>query len=235
MGARGEARVHLVARRIAHEIKNPLTPIQLATERLKRRYRTQVEDSERELFDDLTSTIVRQVGDLRKMVDEFSSFARLPKPVFRDEDALDLVRQAVFLQEVAHSGIAFSVASSGLIDREVRCDRHQFGQQIGKFQGVSFKLADMATELDAAELLTLRAAWLEDHKKPYEKEAAMAKLAASETATFVAHQAIQILGGMGYVSDMPVERNYRDARITEIYEGATDIQRLVIARGLLAP
>ncbi len=117
-----------VARRIAHEIKNPLTPIQLATERLKRRYRTQVGDEDRDLFDDLTNTIVRQVGDLRKMVDEFSSFARLPKPVFRDEDALDLVRQAVFLQEVAHSGIAFSVASSELIDREVRCDRHQFGQ-----------------------------------------------------------------------------------------------------------
>lgn len=117
-----------VARRIAHEIKNPLTPIQLATERLKRRYRTQVEDADRELFDELTSTIVRQVGDLRTMVDEFSSFARLPKPVFRDEDALDLVRQAVFLQEVAHSGIAFSVSSAELINREVRCDRHQFGQ-----------------------------------------------------------------------------------------------------------
>lgn len=117
-----------VARRIAHEIKNPLTPIQLATERLKRRYRTQVGDEDRALFDELTSTIVRQVGDLRKMVDEFSSFARLPKPVFRDEDALDLVRQSVFLQEVAHSGIAFSVTSSELLDREVRCDRHQFGQ-----------------------------------------------------------------------------------------------------------
>jgi two-component system, NtrC family, nitrogen regulation sensor histidine kinase NtrY len=117
-----------VARRIAHEIKNPLTPIQLATERLKRRYRTQVGDEDRALFDELTSTIVRQVGGLRKMVDEFSSFARLPKPVFRDEDALDLVRQSVFLQEVAHAGIAFSVASSELIDREVRCDRHQFGQ-----------------------------------------------------------------------------------------------------------
>jgi two-component system nitrogen regulation sensor histidine kinase NtrY len=117
-----------VARRIAHEIKNPLTPIQLATERLKRRYRAQVDEEDRELFDDLTSTIVRQVGDLRKMVDEFSSFARLPKPVFRDEDALDLVRQAVFLQEVAHPGIAFSVSSTGLLNREVRCDRHQFGQ-----------------------------------------------------------------------------------------------------------
>ena len=138
-----------VARRIAHEIKNPLTPIQLATERLKRRYRTQVSDDERDLFDELTSTIVRQVGGLRKMVDEFSSFARLPKPVFRDEDALDLVRQAVFLQEVAHSGIAFSVASSELIDREVRCDRHQFGQAMTNV----LKNAVEAVEARAAEAL----------------------------------------------------------------------------------
>ncbi|HSF12251.1 MAG TPA: ATP-binding protein [Erythrobacter sp.] len=136
-----------VARRIAHEIKNPLTPIQLATERLKRRYRTQVGDEDRDLFDELTSTIVRQVGDLRKMVDEFSSFARLPKPVFRDEDALDLVRQAVFLQEVAHSGIAFSVASSDLVDREVRCDRHQFGQAMTNV----LKNAVEAVEARAAE------------------------------------------------------------------------------------
>ena len=91
-----------VARRIAHEIKNPLTPIQLATERLKRRYRKQIE-IDGELFDELTNTIVRQVGDLRKMVDEFSSFARLPKPVFRPEDAHDLVKQALFLQEVGAS------------------------------------------------------------------------------------------------------------------------------------
>ncbi|WP_264391796.1 ATP-binding protein [Porphyrobacter sp. ULC335] len=136
-----------VARRIAHEIKNPLTPIQLATERLKRRYRTQVTDEDRDLFDELTSTIVRQVGDLRTMVDEFSSFARLPKPVFRDEDALDLVRQAVFLQEVAHSGIAFNVASSELIDREVRCDRHQFGQAMTNV----LKNAVEAVEARAAE------------------------------------------------------------------------------------
>lgn len=136
-----------VARRIAHEIKNPLTPIQLATERLKRRYRTQVGDEDRGLFDELTSTIIRQVGDLRKMVDEFSSFARLPKPVFRDEDALNLVRQAVFLQEVAHSGIAFSVSSNGLIDREVRCDRHQFGQAMTNV----LKNAVEAVEARAAE------------------------------------------------------------------------------------
>ncbi len=117
-----------VARRIAHEIKNPLTPIQLATERLKRRYRTQVSDADQGLFDELTSTIVRQVEDLRKMVDEFSSFARLPKPVFRREDVVDLVRQAVFLQEVAHAGIRFAIDTHAIADHEILCDRHQFGQ-----------------------------------------------------------------------------------------------------------
>ncbi|QYU69651.1 hypothetical protein J4558_05800 [Leptolyngbya sp. 15MV] len=116
-----------VARRIAHEIKNPLTPIQLATERLKRRYRKQI-DSDGELFDELTSTIVRQVGDLRKMVDEFSSFARLPKPVFRQEDMLDLVRQALFLQEVAHPQVQFALSAEDDGPLPVSCDRHQVGQ-----------------------------------------------------------------------------------------------------------
>ena len=116
-----------VARRIAHEIKNPLTPIQLATERLKRRYRKQI-DSDGELFDELTSTIVRQVGDLRKMVDEFSSFARLPKPVFRQEDALDLVRQALFLQEVAHPQVDFALTGDEGGPVVISCDRHQIGQ-----------------------------------------------------------------------------------------------------------
>ncbi len=115
-----------VARRIAHEIKNPLTPIQLATERLNRRYRKQIL-LDGELFDELTATIIRQVGDLRKMVDEFSSFARLPKPVFRAEDPVDLARQAVFLQEVAHPRIGFAFATVGQIER-IACDRHQFGQ-----------------------------------------------------------------------------------------------------------
>ncbi|MDE2561855.1 MAG: HAMP domain-containing protein [Sphingomonadales bacterium] len=115
-----------VARRIAHEIKNPLTPIQLATERLRRRYGKQI-TADPELFDELTSTIVRQVGDLRKMVDEFSSFARMPKPVFRAEDAADLVRQALFLQEVGHSDITYSwQGEAGPV--AVQCDRHQFGQ-----------------------------------------------------------------------------------------------------------
>ena len=116
-----------VARRIAHEIKNPLTPIQLATERLKRRYRKQIE-TDGELFDELTSTIVRQVGDLRKMVDEFSSFARLPKPVFRQEDALDLIRQSLFLQEVAHPQVNFELVGELAGPVHVQCDRHQLGQ-----------------------------------------------------------------------------------------------------------
>jgi len=115
-----------VARRIAHEIKNPLTPIQLATERLKRRYRRQIAE-DGELFEELTGTIIRQVGDLRKMVDEFSSFARLPKPVFRHEDAVDLVRQALFLQEVGHPEIDYRFNAEPDIPA-IECDRHQFGQ-----------------------------------------------------------------------------------------------------------
>ena len=117
-----------VARRIAHEIKNPLTPIQLATERLKRRYRKQIL-ADGELFDDLTATIIRQVGDLRKMVDEFSSFARLPKPVFRREDAVDLVRQAMFLQEVGHPDIRYLLDVHG-DGAAISCDRHQIGQAL---------------------------------------------------------------------------------------------------------
>ena len=115
-----------VAQRIAHEIKNPLTPIQLATERLSRRYRKQIVNDP-ELFEDLTRTIIRQVGDLRKMVDEFSSFARLPKPVFRPEDPVALTRQALFLQEVARPDIAFRFSSDAAIG-SIDCDRHQFGQ-----------------------------------------------------------------------------------------------------------
>ena len=115
-----------VARRIAHEIKNPLTPIQLATERLKRRYRKQI-DQDAELFEELTGTIIRQVGELRRMVDEFSSFARLPKPVFRQEDAVDLVRQALFLQEVGHPEIVYAFTAPEQVPA-IACDRHQFGQ-----------------------------------------------------------------------------------------------------------
>jgi alkylation response protein AidB-like acyl-CoA dehydrogenase len=111
--------------------------------------------------------------------------------------------------------------------------REQFGQPISSFQAIQWKLADMATELDAAELLTLRAAWLEDHKKPYEKEAAMAKLYASDATMRAAVEGVQILGGYGYCKEYPMERHMRDAKICQIYEGTNEIMRLVIARDLI--
>ncbi|GAA0631183.1 MAG: PAS domain-containing sensor histidine kinase [Sphingomonadales bacterium RIFCSPHIGHO2_01_FULL_65_20] len=117
-----------VARRIAHEIKNPLTPIQLAAERLKRRYASKVSEDDA-TFGQLTDTIVRQVGDLRNMVDEFSSFARMPKPVFREENFFDLVRQAIFLQEVAHPAIRFA-AEGAHEGSDLCCDRRQIGQAV---------------------------------------------------------------------------------------------------------
>ncbi|HPH67949.1 MAG TPA: acyl-CoA dehydrogenase [Kofleriaceae bacterium] len=112
-------------------------------------------------------------------------------------------------------------------------ERKTFGKPIAQHQAIQFKLADMATEVDAARLLTLRAAWLKDNKQPYGKEAAMAKLYASDIANRAAREAIQIFGGNGYVTEFPVERHFRDAKITEIYEGTSEIQRLVIA-GYLA-
>lgn len=111
--------------------------------------------------------------------------------------------------------------------------REQFGRPISSFQAIQWKLADMATQLDAAELLTLRAAWLEQNHKHYEKEAAMAKLLASDTAMWAAVEGVQILGGYGYCKDYPMERHMRDAKITQIYEGTNEIMRLVIARNAL--
>ncbi len=111
--------------------------------------------------------------------------------------------------------------------------RRTMGKAIVQHQAIAFKLADMATEIDAARLLILRAAWLKDNKKPYGKEASMAKLYASDVANRAAREAIQIFGGNGYVTEFPVERHFRDAKITEIYEGTSEIQRLVIA-GYLA-
>jgi alkylation response protein AidB-like acyl-CoA dehydrogenase len=111
--------------------------------------------------------------------------------------------------------------------------REQFGKPISRFQGIQWKLADMATELDAAELLTLRAAWLEDHEKPYEKEAAMAKMYASDVTMKASIEGIQVLGGYGYCKDYPMERHMRDAKICQIYEGTNEIMRMVIANNLL--
>lgn len=111
--------------------------------------------------------------------------------------------------------------------------RKQFGKPISAFQAIQFKIADMATRIEAAQLITYKAAWLKDQKKTNARESAMAKLIASETATYVADEALQIHGGYGYICDTEMERYYRDAKITEIYEGTNEVQRIVIGKMLM--
>jgi len=111
--------------------------------------------------------------------------------------------------------------------------REQFGKPISSFQGLQWMLADMHTQIEAARLMVYRAAWLKDNNLPYSKESAMAKLFASETAMWVTTKAVQIFGGYGYTREYPVERMMRDAKITEIYEGTSEVQRIVIAANLL--
>ncbi len=127
-------------------------------------------------------------------------------------------------------GIGRSVLEEAL---EYAKTREQFGKLITSFQAIQWKLADMATELDAAELLTLRAAWLEDNNKPYEKAAAMAKMYASDVTMRASIEGVQILGGYGYCKEYPMERHMRDAKICQIYEGTNEIMRVVIANNLL--
>ncbi len=117
--------------------------------------------------------------------------------------------------------------------RSYALERKQFGKRIAEFQAIQWKLADMATEIDAARLLTYRAAWLKQQGLPHTEAGAKAKLFASEMARRQTGEAIQILGGYGYTKEFPAERYYRDAKITEIYEGTSEIQRLVIARSIL--
>ena len=113
--------------------------------------------------------------------------------------------------------------------------RHQFGQQIGKFQGVSFKLADMATKMAEAELLTYRAAWKMDQGTMTDGDAAMAKISSTEMLQFVSDEAIQILGGMGLMDELPLERIWRDARVDRIWDGTSEIQRHIVSREILRP
>jgi alkylation response protein AidB-like acyl-CoA dehydrogenase len=140
---------------------------------------------------------------------------------------LDGGRIGIAAQALGIAQAAFDVARGYALERE------QFGQRIGDFQAIQWKLADMATEIDAARLLTYRAAWLKQEGRPHAAEGAKAKLYASEMARRQTSEAIQILGGYGYTKEFPVERFYRDAKITEIYEGTSEIQRLVIARSIL--
>jgi len=129
---------------------------------------------------------------------------------------------------------ALGIAQAGYeVAREYAAERRAFGHRIGDFQAIQHKLADMSMEIDAARLLVYRAAWLKQQGRRHTEEGAKAKLFASEMARRQTAEAIQILGGYGYTKEFPVERYYRDAKITEIYEGTSEIQRLVIARSIL--
>ncbi|KJS20163.1 MAG: acyl-CoA dehydrogenase [Clostridiaceae bacterium BRH_c20a] len=140
---------------------------------------------------------------------------------------LDGGRIAIAAQALGIAQAAFEAAS------EYSKQRVQFGQPIGKLQGIQWHIADMATEIQAARLLTYQAAWLKDQGLRYTKEAAMAKLFASEAASRFTSRAIQVHGGYGFMMEYPVQRHYRDAKITEIYEGTSEIQRMVIANNVL--
>jgi alkylation response protein AidB-like acyl-CoA dehydrogenase len=142
-------------------------------------------------------------------------------------DALDVSRVTVGAETVGIARAAFEAALS------YAKERRQFGQAIADFQAIQWLLADMATQIDAARLLTHRAAFLHDRGQPYIKEAAQAKVFASEACRFVTDKALQIHGGYGYTRDYPLERYFRDAKVTEIYEGTSEIMRLTIARSLL--
>jgi alkylation response protein AidB-like acyl-CoA dehydrogenase len=141
---------------------------------------------------------------------------------------LDAGRIGIATQALGIAEAAYEAA------RQYAGQREAFGQPIGQFQGTGFKLADMKTRIEASRLLIYNAAIAKEKSKAgdgrYSLEASMAKLFASETAMFVTHQALQIHGGMGYSKELPVERYFRDAKITEIYEGTSEIQRLVISR-----
>jgi alkylation response protein AidB-like acyl-CoA dehydrogenase len=167
---------------------------------------------------------------------EFTDYRALPEEVIGEEGhgfkiamgVLDAGRIGIASQAVGLARAAYQATLAYARDRKA------FGQAIGSFQMIQQKIADMKCKLDAAELLTLRAAWCKQRAhetgQRFSTEAAVAKLTASEAAMWITHQAVQIHGGMGYSKEMPLERYFRDAKITEIYEGTSEIQRLVIAR-----
>lgn len=186
----------------------------------------------------------------------FSNGKKESKMGMRASDTSELIFENVFVPAenmLGNPGDGFKVALASLdggrigiaaqslgiaqaaLDEAARyaINRKQFGQPIANFQAIQFKLADMATELEAARLLTMQAATLKDAGLPFGKQSAMCKLVASEMAVRATHMAVQIHGGYGYIKEYPVERLYRDAKVTEIYEGTSEIQRLVISRGIL--
>ena len=161
------------------------------------------------------------VGRDRLLHDENRGFAVAMATL--DGGRIGIAAQAVGIAQAAYDAA-----------RAYALERHQFGSRIADFQAIQFKLADMATEIAAARLLTYRAAWLKQQGLPHTAEGAQAKLFASAVARRQTGEAIQVLGGYGYTKEFPVERYYRDAKVTEIYEGTSEIQRIVIARHILA-
>jgi butyryl-CoA dehydrogenase len=152
----------------------------------------------------------------------------------KEGDGFKVAMRALDGGRIGIAAQALGIAQAAL-DAAVRYSKERiaFGAPLAKLQAIQFMIADMATELEAARLLTWRAARMKDDKVRHTAESAMAKLMASEMATRVTHKALQIHGGYGYLKDFPLERHYRDARITEIYEGTSEIQRLVIAASVL--
>ncbi|MDR2871193.1 MAG: acyl-CoA dehydrogenase family protein [Xanthomonadaceae bacterium] len=163
---------------------------------------------------------------------EFADYVVQPDEVLGKEG--DGFKTAMSVLDTGRIGIASQAVGLARAAYEATLayvkERKAFGQPIGAFQMTQAKIADMKCKLDAATLLTLRAAWLKGQGQRFTTEASMAKLTASEAAMWIAHQAVQIHAGMGYSKEMPLERYFRDAKITEIYEGTSEIQRLVIAR-----
>jgi alkylation response protein AidB-like acyl-CoA dehydrogenase len=162
--------------------------------------------------------------------------ARIPKDAILGDPGNGF-RQMLTTLDSGRIGIAsqaLGIAKSALEESVAYSkERVQFGKPISEFQALQFKMADMATRIDAAEMLILKAAWLESNHMHFEKEAAMAKMFASDTAMDATIDAVQILGGYGYSSEYPVERLMRDAKITQIYEGTNEIMRVVVARNIL--
>ncbi len=174
-----------------------------------------------------------RASDTREL---FLEEAIVPKENLLGEPGMGFVN---FLKTLDDGRIGVGALSLGLAEGALdeclkyTAERKQFGRPIGSFQAVHFALADMATEIEAARHLVYHAAWLRQHDKPYKKEAAMAKLFASELATRATIKAVQLHGGYGYTTEYPVERMMRDAKVGEIGEGTSEIQRIVIARHLL--
>jgi len=162
--------------------------------------------------------------------------ARIPKEAILGDPGSGF-RQMLTTLDSGRIGIASQALGIAMACLEEAVEyskvRVQFGKSLSEFQAIQFKLADMATRIDASEMLVLKAAWLESNGVPFEKEAAMAKYFASDTAMDAAIEGVQILGGYGYTNEYPMERHMRDAKITQIYEGTNEIMRIVVARNIL--